>query len=808
MSLERFIKFIKEGEPVAPGTPNRPLRQLDQNIQYLKDIIDAAHLGSTVYAREQAVESTLEIGMPVYWNTNNGRFEGAIAKTETDPNTGYVRSSPAAEVWGIIAAKHAANNADILLFGYANIDIKAATDSSGIVPAGTYYLSGVNAGKLILQKPSITAPVLRADGSGNVFVNPSFVDFLDNHQHFKFDLLMEPAGNTSPPYVGVGTGGSMPPQTGGGANASVWNPVIHRITNADSNLRGWLPADDAIFDGNAPLGAKFGYNLSAEPQLDNLFPPIPLESVDVELQRPSIYEPLSSVQIDISDAFKAEGGTDIAVAAGATTTSVFNVTALNSTGGITTSSPELGDTFVITSMAVGALGPQDIGISYRAFMQSAGNTGDIPSITVSAANVTGSTITFPSVGVHLRVTVIKDKTNWKPLTLSKQVLDDFVKIDRNGIWWMSNCYDQVPWPTDFDSFDSISESDSETCPRSSGPAMRLYFTKVNFATDHAVVSSLTSVDSRIKVYCAGSTTVQAVGDLDIDLDFSFVTHENQTGSHVLKSLDADTTEITRGPVTEGLYATTPSTVTLIGDEASFTKPLSSGVEQTVYQGVVGIGLTTTPSQILASQLVRLDGVTEEHTPLLYLGMNNEYATSYVVKFEVPEDAPDHSFFSYRLRIIGRIVGTLPKLTIKYEIADVPAVADSTQTGWKKTAGAEPSTLSGIIDTTTNYASPYVPPNTNFSSLTQYGTMAVSAIIDTSNQCVEMSDLSYGAQIVAESTGDVTYNGVGFYAAAGSIIYLTVTRNPTSSDDAYAGELGIVAQTGVLNRDVNESPWKA
>ena len=180
MSLERFIKFIKDGEPVAAGTPNRPLRQLDQNIQYLRDIIDAAHLGSTVYAREQTVESTLEVGMPVYWNSSNARFEGAIAKTETDPFTGYVRSSPASEVWGIIAVKHEAKNADILLFGYAPIDIKAATDSSGVVPVGTYYLSGVNAGKLILQKPAITAPVLRADGAGNVFVNPSFVDFLDN----------------------------------------------------------------------------------------------------------------------------------------------------------------------------------------------------------------------------------------------------------------------------------------------------------------------------------------------------------------------------------------------------------------------------------------------------------------------------------------------------------------------------------------------------------------------------------------------------------------------------------------------------
>ena len=45
MSLEHFIKFIKDGEPVSPGTPNRPLQQLDQNIHYLWELIKAAELG-------------------------------------------------------------------------------------------------------------------------------------------------------------------------------------------------------------------------------------------------------------------------------------------------------------------------------------------------------------------------------------------------------------------------------------------------------------------------------------------------------------------------------------------------------------------------------------------------------------------------------------------------------------------------------------------------------------------------------------------------------------------------------------------
>lgn len=794
MSLERFIKYIQEGESVSPGTPNRPLQQLDQNIKYLKDIIDAAHLGSTVYAREQTVKSTLEVGTPVYWNTSNGCFEAAIAKTETDPFTGYVRSSPASEVWGIVAVKHEAKNADILLFGYATIDIKAATDSSGVVPAGTYYLSGVNEGKLILQKPAITAPVLRADGSGNVFVNPSFVDFLDNHQHFKFDLLMEPAGTTFPPYVGFFTGGHSPVRTN-----PVNNPVIHEISNADSSLRGWLPADDAVFEGNAPEGAKFGYNLSAEPQLDNLFPPIPLESVDVELQRPSMYDYLGAVNIDIPDAFNKvdNNNTSVTILAGASSLKTFTASSLNSSGGVSTPTPEYGDTFIVNTIpSAGALAGDDTGISYTAYLHPAGNPGDTPTIQIAATNLTGSTFTMPDDGVSLRVTAIKSQQNWQMMTMSEQVLDDFVKIDRYGIWWMKNCYDQVPWPTDFDSFASADSESYPDCPSRSGPKMRLYFTKVNFATDHAVVSSLTSVDSRIKVYCAGSTTTQAIGDLDIDLDFSFVTTENVAGHQVLKSLDAETAIIERGPVAEGVYATTNSVVLTSDVESTVA---IDGNNKTVYQGLIGVGLVPKPSQILSSQLVRLDGVTEEHTPLLYLGMNHEYSTSYVVKFEVPTDAPANSFLSYRLQILGRVLGTLPKLSVKWEAAGKPTTVPGGSTGYLSSLGAVPDTTGRIIDTTTEYAS--AAPNTLFGNLSQYGTMMTAGSISVVDQCLLTSDLNY-----TEHPNASGYFGVGIAIEPGDIVYITVTRNASSADDAYAGELGIMSQSAILNVPVLESPF--
>jgi hypothetical protein len=615
MSLERFIRFIKEGEPVSPGTPNRPLRELDQNIQYLWDIIQAAELGSTVYAREVTIESDTQIGMPVYWNAQESRFDRAIAGSQTDATTGYLVMTDSSQVWGIVALKHSSTKADLLLFGYAEIDISPATGSTGGVPAGTYFLSGIGLGELTLQEPPVSVPVLRADGTGNVFVNPSFMNSLGNHQHYKFDLVMLPAGNTSPPAEGN----------------------KHVITDANSLLTGWLPADDAIFDGNAPAGAEFGYNISADFGLNNTWPPIPVQSVDVELVRPSIYD---------------------------------------------------------------------------------------------------------SADLKLRE------------KLAGQVLGDIVKVDSNGIWWMTNCYDQVPWPTDYTTGDSLSYS-MDTCPQEAIPAMLLYFVKVNFATDISVVSSIKSLDDRLKIYCSGTTTVESVGDLDIDLDLNFVVGADDTSGYLaFKELDGN--DFKRGPIAEGVYSKT-SNVSLTGD-ASKSVTIDS-VARTVWYGNVGVSVLDTDTQELKSQLVRLDGVTEEHNPLLYLGFPNDVASSFVVKFEVPADAPDNSDFQYRPRFIGRVSGTLPttpELTIEYKIAVRPGIAAAGEAGAQTVATVPTATTWTAIGNTVTTAS-------------------ISA-----NHAVE----------VLTAASEVTVQ-------PGDVVYIKVSRtNP--SGDGYVGEFGVMQQNGIIS----------
>jgi hypothetical protein len=258
-----LIRMLSDGEQVDAGTTNRPLRALDQNIRYLKDLFDSAIRGDTLIAHDQTVESTALVGMPVFYNSTTQRFERAIGNTEVDEDTGAFVTSESTQVWGIVRVKHSATNADILLHGMAEIDLSNAI--SGTITPGVYYLSNSTKGALVKQRPAVGVSVLQAgpeteEGLNLVYVSTKFLDLLEAHRHFKFTLSVLPSGDTSPPAVN-GT---------------------HSITSADDSIEGWLPADHSSFGGKAPEDAKFGYNIAAS-KLNGLWPPMPVEGTHMEL---------------------------------------------------------------------------------------------------------------------------------------------------------------------------------------------------------------------------------------------------------------------------------------------------------------------------------------------------------------------------------------------------------------------------------------------------------------------------------------------------------------------------------------------
>lgn len=251
------IKHITTGESVSAGVAGRAAKALEGNLQYLKDLVDSTQLGQVLVIRDVTVASTVEVGQPVYWNDRTAKFEAALAAAEgvTSPTTMGTKTS--AEVIGVVKEKKNATLADIVAMGWVALDLSNAIDEE--ITAGRYYLSSATAGKLVKQRPPVSVPVLYSDGLGNALVMPITRNFLNDHIHYSFELEVRPAGDHS----------------------HVTHTDRHVITNPDPSQKGWLPADHASFDGKAPKTAMFGYNLAAHPELERIWPPLPIGAVSI-----------------------------------------------------------------------------------------------------------------------------------------------------------------------------------------------------------------------------------------------------------------------------------------------------------------------------------------------------------------------------------------------------------------------------------------------------------------------------------------------------------------------------------------------
>lgn len=513
LTFQELTRLITNGEPVDEATINRVLSQLDANTKYVLSLIEAANTSSAIFARQVTVDASTTVGTPVYWDGALQRFMPAIAEADTDAQGNFIASEKS-QVWGVVYAKHNTTSADLLIDGYASLDLSGVTSP---LENGTYYLSGSAAGKLVRQKQPVTVPVLQhADGKVNVRIR--FYDPASEHKHYQFPLQAVPAGETSPPDT---------------AN----DP--HEITNPDPDVEGWLPADHAIFEGLAPAGAVFGYNLAAS-SLRDLWPPVPLPSASLTWDR----------------------GLD----------------------------SEIGGTTVLSTGAGHA------------------------------------------------------------------------RIDQNGIWWMTDCYGEVPWPSDWDSNSPPTPPTSPTCPHANPMTLTLWFTRMQAATTGTVVTSLRGdASGRLKVVCAGdSGQLKTTGDLQLELDLELATHpeDDEPGALVFKRLDADGV-FHRGPVVSGAVSTNP--------KLSVVGTLADGGFQ---RGDLTFNLADTPvGQAFQIEAVRLGGSATQQNYLdtVAYGLAAGRKSALRCRFTIPATFQGVSQLGISLQFVflARAAGNLPDLNLSY-----------------------------------------------------------------------------------------------------------------------------------------------
>lgn len=255
------IRHVAPGEPVKANVVGRPDTALEERTNYLKDRLDAAALGRALFDLDATIADDVMEGQPVFWNYQTQRYEKALAAVENDEVTQTLVVQASSDCLGLLYKKKDSNLGDVVLRGI--VKLPAITNAvTGEVKAGRYYLSSETAGKLTKQRPPATVSVCYIQGAKDncaadpwVVVMPQVRDFLEDHIHYRFELTPRAAGT------------------------AVLNNERYTITNPDVTKQGWLPANHVSFNGKAPAGAAFGYNLKAHEQIARVWPPMPVSAV-------------------------------------------------------------------------------------------------------------------------------------------------------------------------------------------------------------------------------------------------------------------------------------------------------------------------------------------------------------------------------------------------------------------------------------------------------------------------------------------------------------------------------------------------
>jgi hypothetical protein len=268
------------------------------------------------------------------------------------------------------------------------------------------------------------------------------------------------------------------------------------------------------------------------------------------------------------------------------------------------------------------------------------------------------------------------------------VPDTLYIADANGLWWMSDCYGDVPWPTAYDDEDPEECPEPPLdCPRDLCMTMTAYFNRLSVGVGGSNVLSLRpKTGSGVTIYCPGVPgTPRTTGHLEIDIDLGLEGGDDDDPSvFAFKVFEDD--KLQRGPVMTGLKAT-GGNVILSSDHTDADGFKYGRVQLSVDSGSV--------FYLLQPQLFKLEGTTQEYpgdVPALGFKAGRETDLSGV--FVIPAEAiPTDPQLKLVFILGGSEVGTVPALRLFYRRIPQPtgggtlpfAVAESEITvGWSTT----------------------------------------------------------------------------------------------------------------------------
>lgn len=262
--MSRFpnvIPTIEQEAPILSGDLRAAIGALTYRTEFLLQKMQEAATGSQLRAEAIPAAQDVRLRSWVYYDAASRLLRPAEALA-TEDSFGGISLAPQAVVFGFVVelANGLANvitqGTVLLTYGqYQDLfqSTETAPESGGLLflaktggyATKTQQLPRIPLGAVLTQTST-------CDGDCLLAVNPAAGLWYSGPTTREYALTAQPAGDHIPPAKG-GT---------------------HVITNPDPLSQGWLPANHAVFNGTAPVGAKFGYNISLEPVLQQLWPPV------------------------------------------------------------------------------------------------------------------------------------------------------------------------------------------------------------------------------------------------------------------------------------------------------------------------------------------------------------------------------------------------------------------------------------------------------------------------------------------------------------------------------------------------------
>lgn len=258
--------------------------------------------------------------------------------------------------------------------------------------------------------------------------------------------------------------------------------------------------------------------------------------------------------------------------------------------------------------------------------------------------------------------------------------DGLAVLNANGIWWMSNCVNDVPWPASAPG--SSSSSAGIECPRTERMRVIVFFLRMLFANDKSVVTSLyAKPNSPIRLTNCNNEPA-TTGDLKIDLDLQLLIEPGDSiGGRAIKEIATSNT-FKRGWITEGVFSTSEAIVLTgtntrgltVAEKAEFQ--ISSNAPL-VHQGLVRLAFNDPAlEREIAPQIIRLSDVIERlYYDVPYLAFPQAQESSLRLRFNVPNSGLSSSLqMTVLAQLLGRAVGAsgLPTLQVTYRRLPRPA----------------------------------------------------------------------------------------------------------------------------------------